>query len=708
MRHTLRFALTMAFLSSVLASLAQVTKLSNNTNIRSKLINGIGLASLGVMYDDKGSLWKTDGTPEGTSKYTNKVVLDSNKEMLQTAFNNKIYFVGTTAANGSELWVTDGTDAGTAMVKDINPGVTGSTPSNFVLFNNVIYFFATTATYGRELWRSDGTNAGTFMVKDINPTGDCSIFSDPALFGPGVGFFANNNILFFTADDGTHGTELWKTDGTEAGTVMVKDINPDSGYSNPQNFGAFGTNIFFSADDGIHGEELWKSDGSGKGTVLVKDIVSGSESSSPGDFFLFGNKLFFIALSNGYWNQIWSTDGSGGGTSLVADFGFLYSLNLSSAVIFGNKFLFNPYQTFFGTEIWISDGTSAGTSFFKDFWPGGLNEQDDLWPDIYGAISSGSANWHSRLFNGKIFLSVDDGTHGDELWISDGTVNNTAMVKDINPGSGSSLDMFSGVLPFYTQSGMYFPADDGTHGVELWKSDGTGYGTSMVKDINPNGNSFSDFVMFFNGHIYFTADDGDNSNGDVDLYVIDEAVTLPLTLADFTAAFDGKAVQLQWTTSTEINTKNFIIQRSIDGIHFTSIGTVNAVGNGTEKTAYQFADAGAVNAGANKLYYRLQMVDKDGKFTYSKIAIVEIRDDKLFVIYPNPAKDQLLITSNRTLNNPQIRISDQRGNVIYQQQIANMQAGTPNKINVSGFSKGVYYLQFISGGDVQIMKFFKD
>jgi hypothetical protein len=181
---------------------------------------------------------------------------------------------------------------------------------------------------------------------------------------------------------------------------------------------------------------------------------------------------------------------------------------------------------------------------------------------------------------------------------------------------------------------------------------------------------------------------------------------LPLTLLSFTATLDDKAAQLQWTTATEINTKNFIIQRGIDAMHFQNIGSVNAVGNSTQITSYSFADADAFNAGANKLYYRLQMVDKDGKFTYSNIATVQIVSGKLFVIYPNPVKDELSLTSNVSLNNVQIRISDPGGRVVYQQQILNTQPGT-TPINVSGFAKGVYYLQLITGGNTQTTKFVK-
>ena len=183
--------------------------------------------------------------------------------------------------------------------------------------------------------------------------------------------------------------------------------------------------------------------------------------------------------------------------------------------------------------------------------------------------------------------------------------------------------------------------------------------------------------------------------------------TLPITLLDFSAFLNGKVAQLQWTTSTEVNTKDFVVQRSIDGTHFKSIGTVNAMGNSTRRTLYQFPDAGALSTGANKLYYRLQMVDKDNRFAYSRIATVKIINDKLFVIYPNPAKGYLIITSNATLSNAQIKIIDQNGKVLYQQQVASLFAGTSNKINVSNLNKGIYYLQVITVNGAQTTKFLK-
>ena len=94
--------------------------------------------------------------------------------------------------------------------------------------------------------------------------------SPAALEAPDV-----DGTLFFAADDGSHGRELWKSDGTEEGTVLVEDINPGTAHAGPRWLTNVNGTLFFTAVDGSHGRELWKSDGTEAGTVLVKDINRG-------------------------------------------------------------------------------------------------------------------------------------------------------------------------------------------------------------------------------------------------------------------------------------------------------------------------------------------------------------------------------------------------------------------------------------------------
>ena len=199
-----------------------------------------------------------------------------------------------TTTTGRELWKSDGTEAGTVLVKDINPSATygyprSSDPQELTDVDGTLFFRADDGANGQELWKSDGTEAGTVLVKDIEPGvyGSYPLSSSP-LYLTNV-----DGTLFFSADDGSNGRELWKSDGTTLGTVLVKDINRGS-YSGP--YGTFpyssqpsrlvnlnGT-LFLRANDGVHGYELWKSDGTETGTMLVKDINPGVYSGPYGSF----------------------------------------------------------------------------------------------------------------------------------------------------------------------------------------------------------------------------------------------------------------------------------------------------------------------------------------------------------------------------------------------------------------------------------------
>jgi ELWxxDGT repeat protein len=387
-------------------------------------------------------------------------------------------------------------------VADVNPSQ--EEPANpqflaasFAAVGSTVYFSADDGILGLEVWKSDGSAAGTVLVKDTCP-GSC--WSFPRLFT------ASGGRLFFIADDGSHGRELWVTDGTPAGTQMVKDIAPGlaSGAGLTVQMVDVDGVVYFNADDGIHGDELWKSDGTAAGTQLVADIVAGTGGSAPVVRTRLGSGVFFTADDGSHGREPWASDGSTAGTGMLGDLNpgtssSSFSLSFSSftrnwLTLSNGKVIFLANDGTHGLEPWLTDGTVAGTTMVADIKPG----------------ADGSVARDFAEMAGMIYFSAEAGI-GSELWKTDGTPGNTSQVKDINPAGGSG--------PFeltVVGNTLFFRAFDADHGIELWKSDGTEAGTVLVKDITP-GPDTSFFPGALNGftalggQILFWAFDGTNA-----------------------------------------------------------------------------------------------------------------------------------------------------------------------------------------------------
>lgn len=274
--------------------------------------------------DGRGTeLWVTDGE-------TVRQVIDLNpgdwgsypREL--TAMGGALYFVADDGAGGDDLWKTDGTAEGTV---DLTRYSSPSDARDLTALGNEL-FFSADGDHGRSLWRTNGTPEGTRMVKArleiaprfLTPVGsrlfmaarDGSRGPEPWIWdgtslrvvrdiqrgiyegGHPLEFCVVGEVVYFSADDAVHGRELWRSDGTEAGTVMVADIAPGWASSNPRRLTAVGNRLFFHANDGTSGWELWTSDGTPAGTRLVKD-VDPTDTTAPSFFTPMGNLLFFSA-----------------------------------------------------------------------------------------------------------------------------------------------------------------------------------------------------------------------------------------------------------------------------------------------------------------------------------------------------------------------------------------------------------------------------
>jgi ELWxxDGT repeat protein len=430
-------------------------------------------------------LWKSDGTPEGT------VLLKDINPHSPGAWISNItnvggtgFFVADDSVHGEEVWKTDGTAAGTVMVKDINPNISGSYGFNPDYLTNVsgtLFFFANDGATGRSLWKSDGTAEGTVLVKDVRPGG-------PSSNGAYYQMTNVNGKLFFVGNDGTTGRELWTSDGTAAGTVLVKDIRPGVYITRISWMTNVGGTLFFSANDGTKGAELWKSDGTAAGTTLVKDICPGTTGSTISSLTNFNGTLLFTANDGTTGQELWRSDGTTAGTVRVKDIqpGTASALFTSQTLqIFGGELFFTANDGTHGPELWKSDGTSSGTVLFTEV----------------------GASKPLAVVDDTLFFSANDGTHGFELWKTQGTPASTVLVKDMRPGSGSSFPAtYSGAEN--VNGILFFTADNGTTGRELWESDGTSEGTHLVADVVPGSSSFSvRYLTNVNGTLMFAGDD---------------------------------------------------------------------------------------------------------------------------------------------------------------------------------------------------------
>jgi len=175
-----------------------------------------------------------------------------------------LYFTANSATTGYEVYQSDGTAAGTVLLKDINAGINSSYPRRFLAVGNTLYFSTDGNSSASRLWKTDGTAANTLMVSDI--------YADYGAYN--IGQFATaNSLLFFTAYSYTYGRELWRSDGTQTGTYMIKDINnyynnSYSDYDGPTNLTAFNNLLYFSASYNNF-RTLWQSDGTFAGTNAV-------------------------------------------------------------------------------------------------------------------------------------------------------------------------------------------------------------------------------------------------------------------------------------------------------------------------------------------------------------------------------------------------------------------------------------------------------
>jgi ELWxxDGT repeat protein len=400
------------------------------------------------------------------------------------------YFVATDPTHGYELWRTDGTAAGTMLVKDVLAGPDGAAPRSLTDVGGTLFFLVSRPSLGHQLWRSDGTAAGTVQVAQLAPAGSMAF--------PPNDFTAAGGVLFFSADVGGLGRELWKSDGTAAGTVLVKDIWPGANSALsifPSSLTAFASGVVFAASTPGKGRELWKSDGTAAGTVEVADIAPGLDSSSPlSTRVVSGGRVYFDAATAARGRELWVSDGTSAGTALLADIApgpsssFPDGLTVSNGIVY-----FGAQEPSSGVELYRTDGTTPGTVRITDLNPG---------------TPSSSPRGFRALGDHTIFAAhMGD---ADGLFRTDGTEGGTYLLR--------ALPRVARLFITTVEARTYFDVREDETGDELWRTDGTAEGTRLVRDIHPGPHPSLPEGWAVGSLLLFRAED---APGDRELWAID-------------------------------------------------------------------------------------------------------------------------------------------------------------------------------------------
>ena len=470
----------------------------------------------------------------------------------QAEVNGITFFTASTLANGNELWRTDGTTEGTFRLTDLSPGPPDSYIFEMTPVGDQLFFRARDSQHRHRLWHSDGTVSGTQIVQD-------------SWDGYSQGTTAFGDVAFFANIDGT---ELWNSDGTESGTVpfvalpdqtFVTEISPvtenrfyfmtsnrRSGesaaktlwvsdgsvagtkelrtFNGPNTFPTQMTvvdgKLFFSISYVGNGEELWISDGSPVGTQLVKDVNPRHVAAYPVQLTVVGHHLFFTAGNHqDEYQDLWVTTGTQETTVQLTHNserpvrGAIFDLSDFNGTLFYRH----------GNTIWTSDGTQQGTVLVADPVDMRLN-------DIVA-------------FGPSMLLVGTDGEYGTEFRTFDEASSTVGLLKDVQPGSGSSL--FLSGTPYHVgkqNQRFVFPANDGIHGYEIWTTDGTSSGTKLLVDLHPGtGDANPNSITSVNGELLFLTSPDRNFPGRSSLWSTDSTnhSVVPQGLATEIQRFEG-------------------------------------------------------------------------------------------------------------------------------------------------------------------------
>ena len=502
-----------------------------------------GLSELRFYPENEPDLWVTDWTTVGTVKIGSGSIIKAPYVLSQ--LGNKVIFYGNDEAHGSELWISDGTLAGTHLLKDISTGrsssMTNDSYSEFVILNDKAYFIVTDDTGKLNIWRTDGTEAGTELFHNIGGNTYGNSISKLKIAGGSLYY------IITTIGSSTE-NKIWKTDGTVAGTILIKSI-----FSNIASavFSVTATNnrLFFITFAGSFTLQLWSTDGTTIGTIPLLTFTSDIFFREP-VLSVVNDKVFF----NGYTSNkdgLWSSDGTVAGTILIKN--SAPNTSFSDLINYNSKGYFWYQDTDSKYKLWSSDGTATNTKVAINSLK--LPAYDSFQPSL------------KFVSNNLLFLIFTDGK-SFKLWKTDGTDDLLEVVKD-KDNNKITVDFSQNMRFWATNSNLFFTYIDSEHGKELWATDGNSINTHLLKDINQSTNNAIPYGSYrstvLNHQLYFTAQE--RVSGRTELWTSDGTASNTIKVKDKLPNLIGEFPRFTGKSETIIDTlNNNIIFSGIDSL----------------------------------------------------------------------------------------------------------------------------------------------
>lgn len=431
------------------------------------------------------------------------------------------------------------------LVKDIMKGSNGSFPV-FLAASDSNFIFTAENMNGRELWVSDGTAPGTHMISDFAPGSSSSKF-DWAKWYPGFGYLLINQV-----SNSSDYCELWRSDGTDSGTVLLNDSFLKE-IDVRDNFVLLKGKVIFAASSTLTGNELWITDGTRDGTRLLKDFFPGKMGAAPNGLTVVDSLLYFIAAVPLYGIEICVSDGTSDGTRMAFDF----NPDISSTILPNqiNNIIGVDHKIYFlgtkgdsiGYELYATDGTLNGTQLVSDFCHNPRNKDsngtlvkmndsvffitafsNDFIYKVYRYDTRKKSLVQAKMKNGDstenylsaiyplrhnpIFLMYQQ-NNGYELWTENPDIRNLDILLDFVPSFNSGCCLIKPVI-----SGPYaYFVFANSLGMDIWQTNGENQNTKIYFNLTKES-QLTEIIAFNHKLILFA---NLNSEFGKELYTLD-------------------------------------------------------------------------------------------------------------------------------------------------------------------------------------------